>query len=235
MPTQTIQRMFDDLLNLEVNVIVKPNMTARKMPLTGEAFHDVATEYRTCLDRQAERLGHDFAEHAHREIDDDRVLAEHFECLCADAHALRRANAVTPLTDAAGEDEGADVILKRMERNSEQLVRIMREHAIDAVKERRGVEGATYVEWLPVVLDSKEDLLVLRKAWEVGVESVVMQTVAQIDGDIVTRVQQSRIGADDAPLHHVHMSLVSSSLEHWRFLFATVASFTLGVFQSFFG
>ena len=78
-------------------------------------------------------------------------------------------------------------------------------------------------------------LINLRKAWEVGTESVVMQTTAQVDGDIVTRIQKDKASADDAALHDVHSQMVGESLQHWRFLFATVASFTLGVFESFFG
>lgn len=231
MPSDTIQRIFDDLLNLEVNLIIKPEMTARKMPLTGEAFHDIATTYRNCLMHQADRLGSSLSGD---DIRDDEVSGDDFVAIAHDATALRRMNAVSPLTDADGEDEGIDVVLKRIERNSEVLVRIMRQRDIEAMKRQKGTDAAPYYQWADVKLDDKEDLLLLRKAWEVGTESVVIQTVAQVDGDIVTRIQPSRAGADDAALHHVHMNMVSTSLEHWRYLFATVVTFTQGVFTSFF-
>ena len=41
----TTKRFFDDLLTMEVNVIVKDGMTARKMPSSVEAFNDVAEKY----------------------------------------------------------------------------------------------------------------------------------------------------------------------------------------------
>lgn len=242
MPADTIKRIFDDLLNLEVNVIVKPDMTARKMPLTGEAFHDIASSYRTYLDQQAVLL--DDALEVRLSgvvIDDARVGSDEFRSLAQDATALRRAHARSPILDADGNDEGVGVVLKRIARNSEQLTRIMLQRGIDARNEIRtahhpaaGVVNAEYSEWTPVRIDDKEDLLILRKAWEMSTESVVMQTVAQVDGDVVTRVQRARAGVDDTPIHHVHMNMVSTALEHWRFLFATVATLATGVLTSFF-
>ena len=37
--------LFQDLLNLEINTIVKPGMTARKMPPLGHAMLDVFSDY----------------------------------------------------------------------------------------------------------------------------------------------------------------------------------------------
>ena len=95
----------------------------------------------------------------------------------------------------------------------------------------RGADGT----WkAPDFKGNKEHLMILRKAWEVGTESVVMQTVAQVDGDIVTRIQNDHADAAHQQVHDIHQQMVGESLQHWRFLFATVATFTLGVFRSFF-
>ena len=43
------QRIFDDLLNLEVSVILKPGMTARKMPAPAHALLDIIGDYDSFL------------------------------------------------------------------------------------------------------------------------------------------------------------------------------------------
>ena len=224
MATDTINRLFDDLLNLEVNLILKAEMTARKMPLTGEAFHDVANQYCRYLTTAAQRLGTSVATDA---VPDERVDAGVFTGLSDDALELRQRNSELPPVEEPGDPDAMDVVLKRIQRNSEQLAGIMLRHELRLTKDEFGT-------WTAVELDRKEDLLILRKAWEVGVESVVMQTVAQVDGDIVTRIQPSFAGPADNGLVAVHMNMVATSLEHWRFLFATLATFTLEVFKRFF-
>jgi hypothetical protein len=217
----TIKRLFDDLLNLEVNLIFKADMTARKMELTTEPFHDIASQYADCIAAMARVLEISVQL---SDIPDDEISATHFTTLSQNAANLRRIN--RERADEQGEFEGRDVLLKRIERNSQQLAWIMKQHGVPEKKD----DG----RWQPLKIASKDDLLTLRKAWEVGTESVVMQTVAQVDGDIVTRIQRARSTANDAPVHSVQMKLVATSLEHWRFLFATLATFTLGVFTTFF-
>ena len=63
-----------------------------------------------------------------------------------------------------------------------------------------------------------EEVLVVRKAWEVGTETILMQTVAQLDGDFVTRVQPGRIAEQDDALHALHRSSTAGALQHWQFL-----------------
>jgi hypothetical protein len=207
----TVQRFFDDLLTLEVNLILKADMTARKMPLTGEAFHDIADHYSSYIGQQTPRLG--------------ELTPQVFLDLNKDARDMREANKAQ--ADPQEEYAAVDIVLKRIERNSSQLARIMNEIGLTNTSDENG-------NWIQLTVAKKEDLLVLRKAWEVGTESVIMQTVAQVDGDIVTRLQPALAAPDHGPIHSVHMKLVTTGLEQWRFLFATVATITIGVLQTFF-
>lgn len=213
----TVQRFFDDLLNLEVNLILKPDMTARKMPLTHEAFDDVATRYDDYLDEQAVRAG---GQRTRRSGGD--VTSDVFRNLASEAR--ERNTAALHALDSAG---GTAVMLKRIERTSEQLARILTTEGSGSSRPGDGT-------WRPLTRVKQEDLLILRKAWEVSTEEVVMQTVAQLDGDILTRLQPAYADAGHAPLHAVHARLVTTGLEHWRFMFATVATLTLNTFQGFF-
>lgn len=60
------------------------------------------------------------------------------------------------------------------------------------------------------------DLVNIRKAWEIGTEIILMQTVIQIDGDVVNRFQTGMDSADRAPLHMLHAGAVDISLKYWR-------------------
>lgn len=65
--------------------------------------------------------------------------------------------------------------------------------------------------------------LQIRKAWDVGSDVIVFQTVAQLDGDIVTRVSSGKLDGDDsATLFELHRVLINTSLNHWQQLFDTV-------------
>jgi hypothetical protein len=67
-----------------------------------------------------------------------------------------------------------------------------------------------------------EDFVLLRKAWDIGTEIIVMQTVVQIDGDVVSRILPGRESTAFAHLHALHSEAVSISFRHWRFLVATL-------------
>jgi len=54
-----------------------------------------------------------------------------------------------------------------------------------------------------------KELLCVRKVWEIGTERVVMQTVVQLDGDIVNRIQIGRETEKDKRLHDMHKDLVN--------------------------
>lgn len=223
MATDTVRRIFDDLLNLEVNLILKADMTARKMPLTGEAFHDVATQYHRYLAKTSDSLGTSLTTNL---VDENCVDSALFDGLVEDAKTLRRENdEVRSPSDEYG--DVTEVVLKRIQRNSEQLAGIIRRNDLALKKDNFG-------EWTKLAIKRKEDLLILRKAWEVSTENVVMQTVAQVDGDIVTRIKPSYAVPTNNAQYVVHMNMVSTALEHWRFLFATIATFTLGAFRDFF-
>jgi hypothetical protein len=79
-----------------------------------------------------------------------------------------------------------------------------------------------------------QDELVLRKAWDIGTETVVMQTVLQIDGDTITRLQPGRDDAAHATVHQVHNAAVQVSLRHWRTLADTVMNMAETAFSGLF-
>jgi len=61
----------------------------------------------------------------------------------------------------------------------------------------------------------------IRKAWDIGVDHIVMQTVIQLDGDVVFR-GSSEVLNSEGPLFKAHESLTAVGLKHWGNLFNIV-------------
>ena len=68
------------------------------------------------------------------------------------------------------------------------------------------------------------ELIQVRKIWEVGTERVLMQTVVQLDGDIVTRIQMGREESKDESLHKIHRELVHLAIKNWQFMVNTLVN-----------
>jgi hypothetical protein len=62
---------------------------------------------------------------------------------------------------------------------------------------------------------SEGELVFLRKAWELGTAVVAMQTVIQIDGDVISRLNPLMLDEDFAQLNDYHRAGVNISLQHW--------------------
>ena len=120
-----------------------------------------------------------------------------------------------------GGDDGSAVLLKRIYRNCDQVKGVLsRADTAAAGALTRKSTGTR-----DLVL-SADDQLIVRKVWEVGTETIVMQTVAQLDGDVVTRVQQARAGVADESIQTIHREAVANALKHWQFLVETLVTLT---------
>jgi hypothetical protein len=79
---------------------------------------------------------------------------------------------------------------------------------------------------IPRLLKS-DDLALVRKAWEVGVECVLMQTCVQIDGDVLTRISEELLNECTVDkrgmIMEAHKRSVELGLSHWRALVQVAA------------
>ncbi len=64
-------------------------------------------------------------------------------------------------------------------------------------------------------LDAR-DLAILRKAWEIGVDEIILQTTVGLDGDVVTRVDSRFVDETRKPLHGLHDQSVSAAMRTWK-------------------
>ncbi|MFF5295908.1 hypothetical protein [Paractinoplanes globisporus] len=188
-----MRRLFDDLLTIEVDIVLKDNYRAESRRPGVEELD---------VDRALSEIARAY----------DRYLGEAAALPVAGTFAALRERAVR--AEAAhrrlkGTDERA-VILRRIHRNCEQIEGVL-------------ARGRPY---------TAEDIVLVRKIWEIGVGVIVMQTVIQLDGDVVTRVCPGG-AAWELPLHELHRASVRAAVGYWNVLFGLFAHFTAGTVRSF--
>ncbi len=128
-------------------------------------------------------------------------------------------------------EDATGPILRRVYRNCDQIKSVLRREPIRTLLAEQTLSRDTTEEAeLPLTPD---ELITLRKVWEIGVETVVMQTVVQLDGDIVTRIQAGRETAANRSIHDLHRQSVESALAHWHFLGKTLAEFLTSTLKGF--
>jgi hypothetical protein len=109
-------------------------------------------------------------------------------------------------------------VLSRIKNNCDQLKGV----AVDVTGQGRVELGKARLDRNTGTVFATNDLVLLRKTWDVGAERVLMQTVVQLDGDVVFRIQT---GLDDArrlALQGAHQAAVDASFRQWSFLVDTL-------------
>ena len=237
-------------------------MTARKMPAPGHALLDIIGDYDKFLcwvansvkdhwdpeETPVQVRPSDEPRHAtspHRNTDPDGKLRQPLRVESVgdvvaeatfDELRERAVEAEAVWRYVVTQDEGiaedaTGSILRRVYRNCDQIKGLMRGEAVrKRLSEQTVSRDSTEAAELPL---SADELITLRKAWEIGVETVVMQTVVQLDGDIVTRIQTGRETAANKSIHDLHRQSVESALAHWQFLGKTLAEFLTSTLRGF--
>jgi hypothetical protein len=109
-------------------------------------------------------------------------------------------------------------VLSRIKNNCDQLKGV----TVDVTGQGRVALGQARLDRNTGTVFATNDLVLLRKTWDVGAERVLMQTVVQLDGDVVFRIQA---GLDDArrlALQGAHQAAVDASFRQWSFLVDTL-------------
>ncbi len=69
------------------------------------------------------------------------------------------------------------------------------------------------------------ELSIIRKAWELGTQEIAMQTVIQLDGDVVTRIQPEFMRGINKDLFDIHNQGVATSIKYWKTLVSLIQDF----------
>ncbi|HKY39604.1 MAG TPA: hypothetical protein VJN18_26880 [Polyangiaceae bacterium] len=189
---ERLKTIAEGLLSLEINTVICPHIEGEKMPQPEHALIDIANAYGAWLrDKHQTDV---FTQGAPSQASADFYLK-----LRQAADALQRT--------------GHDInLLERICKTSDQLLGIfMRlDPGRTLVLKRSHTDRPTQVELLP------EELIVVRKAWELMLEEIAMQTIIQIDGDVVQRLlRRAPDGVDMTQVMKAHERAVDVSIGFW--------------------
>ena len=240
----SLREIGRDLFNIEVNTIEKRELTARKMPPLPHALLDIADTY---LHELAEKLNLESFWRTERkerpkwcaefsseggEINRAKLRVdtgpETFDKLRWAATRALRTDAGLP-EDKKHFDDAERVILYRIRRNCDQLKNIIYDLREKDDFWKIWLDNKTRLELLdknvrhkPMGEMSVDYAVTVRKIWDIGVEKVLIQTVIQIDGDVITRIQSDMDEDKRKRMLDVHQRSVDVSLSHWRTMFDIV-------------
>ncbi len=214
-----------DLTHIEVNTILKPTMTGRKMPEPRHALIEIAQRYCTKLTE----LGFPMPEEEKRP-----GSFEYFDRIRERAHEAVRDLQHRSKEGALTEAEQVDLVMAfRIKSMSDQIKGVFNNLKHRGEEDWDNPYSHLEVEerFIPLNLEPDE-MVSIRKIWEVGLEEIAMQTIIQLDGDVVTRIQPRFADERSTILHHLHSESVNISLEFWGELIRIVKEFFTGLFDS---
>lgn len=256
-----LRDLGQDLTNIEVNTILADGMTGRKMPPYPEALYDIADRYARCLVddvgldlidffNQARALEEARAPSGVTSASDLRPAflagtavpealtngAEDFRRLRWAAKAVIDHQRSVPPRDPVLEPEVLTIV-NRIHRHSGQLELVVGKLLEEAgADDLIGVDGDALYRKLrdpkiQVPVAPAVDLTRIRKIWELGVDRIVLQSVLQLDGDIVFRADKNLDLKAREALVKAHREFVELGVNHWRAMFELLANLMGSVFD----
>ncbi len=83
---------------------------------------------------------------------------------------------------------------------------------------------------------SSGQIVMIRKAWEIGTEQIVLQTVIQLDGDVTTRISKDLITRpNNEIIFQIHNKSISTSTAFWANLVKVFGEIAGKSIKLFFG
>ena len=178
-----------ELFVLEINTVIKTEITARPVGSLSHALFDLLRSYCAEADLAVE-------------TEDSRTVA----------HVLRE---VDRLQEATASDEALGVITcgRRIRSNCQELRRIFCHSGFHSVSDLR--PGTALDDWMAHAMSAADQSRV-RKMRDLGLEVVLCQTRVHLDGDIITRVARPLIEADNRKvLMELHSKGVERAVSFW--------------------
>ncbi len=207
-------KILRDLVNIEINTIVTEVISGIKIPELEFAVYDIAKCYLIILN-SLDRKTTDAME-------DVRIDSAAFE----DFH--KRASRLMEENDELSPE---DILsLKRVRFMSGQLGPTLKSaedkgYKITTVGELKNQGNSASSPKLDI---ENRDRLLIRKAWELTRDPIAIQTVVQLDGDVITRILPEYCDKDYEILHRIHQQGVNCAVGFWKGLgelFASIISF----------
>jgi hypothetical protein len=231
-----LTRTARSLLNIEVNTIVRDNMCADQMPAVPHSLLDIAQGYADTLSGFGVDMPNYFATGAADPAQTApgwvaaptagsvgsilTVSTETFNRLRWAAQWTLSSNDIA----AARIPAGKRVLLDRIVNNCDTLKEMFKR--FDPSLQQ--FIGKTRTDLVATTIHpnsytiSPDDLILLQKMWDIGVEEIVAQTVVHVTGDVTTRVQEAMRSPGSEPLFSIHRQSIDVSVARWKDLLDAV-------------
>lgn len=209
--------LAEDLTKLQINTILKSNISGGSMPALRFALCDISARYgmKLCqLGADNEELDQYIKQGGLRSFDKYQQVAKRMQ---------------TALQEIEEDEISEYYMLQRIRSNSNRLKTFL-ERAPDK-NEFSKVE--LYEAMKTTMTDFKlarEDYMMIQKYWELGTEQIMMQTIVQLDGDVYTRILSEYATDEFVSLHNIHHSGVNLSYRYWQSIIKIVSDFLTTVF-----
>lgn len=247
----SFKQLARDLTTLEINTIVKDNMTARKMPPPGHAILDIAAFYTDEIQNDLKIALATPFESNESTVEDiptvgnwekRRITRAALRCDDFTFQRLRRV-AYRILEDRTDLKMDNRVIIQRVMRNSDQIRALLRRLETRHTNSSDSFIGCNRVELIeretkltrhPGPDLHPDELSLIRKIWDIGVERVVMQSTISLTGDVINRIQRGSEPEEVTAILNFHREGIVSGTRMWKLIADTLVSMT-GRFIKFLG
>ena len=260
-----LKKLASDLLRLEINTIVTENLGGTKPNNFRRLLCDLAAEYRIKLGRY--RALHE-GEEPPNESDEVKGYVKYNGGREAYKELLRKADALWDIyqdkTDALSdvkEKEQAKrrlLLIGRIHDQCHTILDIFTQlrEVSEAITQEATLAGTTpSVEEHPnLVWDNDvnikelhklkdyelnpEQMSQVRKAYEIGTQYILLQTVVQIEGDITSYITTNFLdmkSSEQEIILKMHNTALDTSIRLWQYLFQTIGSLLGGITGGMFG
>lgn len=237
-----------NLLNIEVNTILRDGMTGEPMPPAPHALLDIAGWYAQELcglgvnlpawfvtdTAGLEKLDPPWEKSPASVSEQLTVSPDTFDKLrWAAKWALARLDrAPNPVPDEEG------VLLDRIVNNSDAIKEMFKRFDTgfkDQFLNRKRTDLVAMTIRRQSYMLQPDDIILLQKIWDIGTEQIVMQTIVLMTGDITTRLQQALTGPRAELLFGIHRQSVDVSVGHWKVLLDAAVEVFKGAFGTLLG
>jgi len=173
------------------------------------------------------------------EPENRRNHPETFDALREASTLLMDVIRAAPATSPEEDDRRASecVILERIYRTTSLLPRMIKQleaaNSHPTLWNARRPELLAHYDSAATIHITMQQLSFIRKAWEIGVETIVLQSTLQLDGDIVTCIQKGYANATHKTLHEMHLGVTRLSIDTWETIVRLVIGLLSGVTESF--
>jgi len=223
------------LLNIEVNTIVRDSMTGEAMPLAPHALLDIATEYA----RKLCSLGVDVEQYFQADVETTHLEALKPTWVVPVPSPFRHELTVSAATfdrlrwaaKWAGSMPRSPMItavdkalLERIVNNCDMIKEMFKRfRGFEQFTEKTRAQLAQDELQAKTYVISPDDLSLLQKIWDLGLEQVVAQTIVHVTGDVTTRVQNALLAPGSETLLMIHRRSVDVSVNCWKSLLSVVS------------